>query len=236
MKILLPKNFEPQKPLKIYDYQDVMISLFTPQIIPNQFNLEKLKKAEIIPFNWQLSKPVINQTKSLQFNFQEGLTMIFEMGKVRFFMKVSRDNINLSAIILKFINQFSNYNWQKLQINLRHLISLPGKRENGAKFMKEILFNSEKWDILGIKPLKTEINFMYSFPDNPLIINITDIGIKNKENKIKSGLLFKGIFTYSLQKIPVNNKRNYLNSLVNNYQQNLNIFNQVITENFLSTY
>lgn len=235
MKIFLPKNFEPQKPIKIYDYQDMMISLFSSLINPHQFNLEKLKEVGVIPLHWHLSKPVLSKPQLLQFCFQEGMTMTLERGKVCFFYKISNNSVNFSEVVIKFMSEFSNYNWQKIQIIIRRLISLPGNSNNGEKFMQKTLLNSEKWDILGIKPRKVKISFFYPLLENPLFINITDIqGKNNKVNKIKSGLLFKGIFNYQYHNQLKVNKLTYFNSILNNISHNLDIFNQIIDENILS--
>lgn len=233
MKIFLPKNFEPQKPIKIYDHEDMMISLFSPQINPHQFSVNKLKEMDIIPVDWQLSKPVLSKPTSLQFYFKSGIIIVINRENISFVAKISKNAVNLGEIINKFVVKFSQYNWQRIQIHVRRLISLPGDKENGAKFINETLLHSKKWDILGIKPVKAQVTFMYSFSENPLMINITDVQVKDKDKKIKSGLLFKGIFNYNLSK-KFNTKMTYIHSIINNHYDNVQIFNQIIEENFLS--
>lgn len=235
MKIFLPKNFEPQKPIKIYDHEDMMISLFSSQINPHQFSIDKLKEMDIIPFDWQLSKPVLSKPSSLQFYFKSGIIIIINTGNISFVGKINKNAVDLGEIINKFVAKFSQYNWQRIQINVRRLISLPGDKENGAKFINETLLHSKKWDISGIKPMKAQVAFRYSFLENPLMINITDVQIQNraKDKKVKSGLLFQGIFNYNLTK-KFNTKMTYIHSIINNYDHNLQIFNRIIEENFLS--
>lgn len=231
MKIFLPKKFEPQKPIKIYDHQDVIISLFSTHIKPHNFNLNQLKEMGIIPSHWQLNKPVLNKPQSLQFSFKLGLIVVINYGQISFINKISNNSINLSEIINKFVKIFYKYNWQKIQIHLRRLISLPGDKNNGAKFINETLLQTEKWDILGVKPIKSQVKFMYSFPDSPLIITITDVQIQDNSKTIKSALLFKGIFHYNLIS-KSNNKIQYIYSIINHYRDNIITFNGIIEENF----
>ena len=234
MKIFLPKNFEPQKPIKIYDYHDILITLFSGKIHPSQFNSQKMKEMGLIPVDWQLSKPILNKPKLLQFCFQQGISIVIEMGKISFLMKIGKNSVDLANIITNFINQLTTYNWQKVQINLRRLISLPGKKENGAKFIQDNFLHGDKWDISGRNPTKTQINFMYSLVKNPLIINLTDVTVRDQDNNIKSGLLFRGTFHYQYKPNFNISNRFFFTSVINNYPQNLELFNTIINQNLLS--
>ncbi|NCO74772.1 MAG: hypothetical protein GW795_09725 [Cyanobacteria bacterium] len=233
MKIFFPKNFEPQKPIKIYDHHDIMVTFFCGTINPSQFNLVILRELGIIPLDWQLEKPIISKPELLQFSFKEGINIFIAIGKISFIIKKGSNYVDLQKIIIRFIDKFNNYNWQKIQLNIRRLMSLPGSKDNGEKFMREILLNSDKWDILGLKPVKMQVTFHYPFLQNPLLINITDIKVKTKENKIKSGLLFRGTFHYALELKSTINKINYLKLIINNFSKNIELFNTIIEKKFL---
>ncbi|BAQ63312.1 hypothetical protein [Geminocystis sp. NIES-3709] len=236
MKIPLPKNFEPQQPLKISDYQDMMVTLFCPQIHPCQFNLEKLKETKTIPFDWQLSKPILKKPNLLQLIFDKGITINIEIHKISFFSKINQNIQYLSEVVKNFLIKFINYNWQKLQLSLRRFISLPGNSENGAKFIQETLLkNSNQWNVLGHKLIKAQINLCYNLIKSNLIIQINDLKINNKnKQKFKNGLLFRGIFSYNLAQKGNIEKINYLISIVTNYQNNIKVFNQIINEQILT--
>ncbi|BAQ62574.1 hypothetical protein GM3708_2980 [Geminocystis sp. NIES-3708] len=210
-----------------------MITLFSPHINPHNFSINQLQEMEVIPSHWQLSKPVLNKSQSLQFCFKSGIIIIINVGNISVIGKISNNAFNLTKIVNNFVKKFYQYNWQRIQINLRRLISLPGDKTNGKKFINETLLQSKKWDILGIKPVKAQVTLMYSFPDFPLMINIKDVKVKDNNQKIKSALLFKGIFNYNLTS-KYNHKIKYLYSIINNNSQNIEIFNQIIEENFLS--
>lgn len=87
MKIPFPNNFEPQKPLKIYDYQDITIIIFAKSLKPNQLSLVNLYQQGIIPPHWQLKEPVVCKPHSFQLSFHEGININIEMGKVSFSYK-----------------------------------------------------------------------------------------------------------------------------------------------------
>jgi hypothetical protein len=233
MKIPLPKNFKPQKPLKIFDYQDMMVTLPCNQIHPLQFNLEKLRHAQIIPLHWQLSKPVVKNNHLLQLIFDVGITINITIGKISFFSKINTNIHYLSEVITKFLVNFNQYKYQKFQIILRRFISFPKGIESASKFIKETLLNnSNSWEILGQKPEKCQVTFAYNLPKSTLILNINDVETRNNRPK-KYGLLFRGVFNYNLPQKSNVDKINYLISIVSNYENNIKVFNQIIHETFL---
>ncbi|WP_017296403.1 hypothetical protein [Geminocystis herdmanii] len=233
MKIPFPKNFKPQKPLKICDYQDIMIVLPCPQIHPLQFNLEKLRQAKIIPLHWQLNKPVVKNNHLLQLIFDVGITINITIGKISFFSKINTNIQYFSEVIIQFLSNFNQYKYQKFQIFLRRFISFPKGIETASKFIKETLLNNaNSWDICGQQPKKCQVTFGYKLPKSNLILHINDVEARNNRNK-KYGLLFRGIFNYNLPQKSNVDKINYLISIVSNYQNNIKVFNQIINETFL---
>ncbi|MGI0481514.1 hypothetical protein ACN4EE_12070 [Geminocystis sp. CENA526] len=234
MKIPLPKNFEPQKPLKIADYQDIMVTLYCPQIHPLQFNIEQFRDKKIIPSHWQLVKPILKKNNLLQLIFDSGITINIEVGKISFFSKINQSIKVFPEIIKLFLRKYINYNFIRTQISLKRFISLPNGKENGSKFINEILLNNpNNWSIQGQKPKKCQVTFGYNFPKSNLILHINDVQARNN-NIRKYGLLFRGIFTYNLPQKRNLDRITYLISIVSNYQNNIKVFNQIINETFLS--
>ncbi len=229
MKIPLPRNFNPPKALKVYDYYDVTINLFAASIQPHQFSLKKLQEKKIIPPDWQLKKPVRKKADLLYLSFVEGLNITITKGKVVFVQKLM-NKTSLEKIIKQFIIQFKNFKYNKLQIVLRRIITLPTKINSSSKFIKNILLNGSEWDILGHKP-KRQINYYYSNFSLPLIINMVDLPLKNHKIKSKSCLLIRGIFE---KKIGSKQQNDNLLLLIDKYRDHIDIFNKVVDRDILN--
>lgn len=225
MKIPLPKHFEPQKPVKIHDYQDITINIHPLNFKPSQCDLKNLYQKGIIPLHWQLKKSINKNVNSQQFAFEQGLGMILEKNKVTFVSKPEKMSGEIDFMINNFIRVYLNNNYQRLQVVMRRLISLPGDKNSGSKFLLNHILNPKlsKIKVLGHQPSKTNINISCDFSPCPLIITLTDVSIKTKEGKIKSALLFRGV-TNSLTR-----QKNVLN----NYQEYVAFFNKFIEDNFL---
>ena len=234
MKIPLPKNFQPQKPLTINDYQDLIVTIYCSQIQPQQFSFEKLKEKNIISLDEKLSKPIIKRNNLLQLIFDSGIVISIELGRISFYSKINKNIGNLVDLIQKFTQIYNKYNWQKIRLTFKRFLSFPNTGKKGSKFFPDEFINSNlSWNVEGKSPSQVQLNFFYNFPNHPLLLSINQIVVKLK-NKSRQGLLFKGIFNYNLREKKSIEKISFLNSIVLHYENNLTIFNKIIDQNILS--
>ena len=235
MKISLPKNFDPPKPLKIYDYQDVAIILFASSIQSKQFSLKILQQEEVIPLDWQLRKPAQQKGGSSSFSFLQGLNISIFPGKIIFAKKVTNTTVDLPKIVQQFLSKFNSYNYSRAQMIFRRLITLPNKENSAANFIQHNLLNGLDWDILGQKPIKRQVNYFYKNSPYDLTINVLDLQIKNKKINAKSCLFFRGIFNYKPNLDHEKKQNNYFLSVVEKYPENITLFNQIVENDLLNT-
>ena len=234
MKIPLPQNFDPPKPLQIYDYHDLTINLFASSVQPHRFSLRQLQKKQIIPSDWELKLPVRKKTGLLYFSFLQGLNISIYQGKIVFAQKIIKKNINLATIIHKFINYFNKYNYNRVQIILNRLITLPNNINTTNKFIQNSLLNGSEWEILGNKPVRKQVNYYYPNLSCPMMLNVIDFPLKNKKLKSNSCLVFRGIFDYKISNKLSNNNYTEMMSIIENYQDNINVFNKIIDRDILN--
>lgn len=231
MKIFFPKKFKSKNPIKIYDYQHLTLILFSSQIIPEQFDVEKLRSS--IP--GELTKPIVQTSSLLQFIFRDKITINVEIGKISFLVKITKDIAFFSEVINKFLLNFTNYKWQSLRLLLKRFISFPSNIIQDINFINNYFLNQKKTlDINGINPQKIRLNFRYLFPNSTFNIAIEELYIKlNDRKKPQGGLFFRGIFNYNLIEKLEEEKLIFLSSIVTNIQGNIDIFNDIIDDNFL---
>lgn len=236
MKIPFPKNFEPQKPLKIYDYQDITIIILLKSFHISQCDVNDLYQKDIIPPDWHLKLPVIKKPHSFQISFQEGLSITVEKTKVSFYVKNYPSQISLERIIVKFINSYIGYNFTKIQIVFRRLITLPRGKRTGFNLLKDNILKLEDSQIKinNILPKKVQLNFLYQYKSFPFLISAIDTPVK-KNNNVYPALLFRGIINYELKEKLEHNKINSTD-IITNYPQFLSFFIQVINQHFLNLY
>ena len=235
MKIPLPKNFDPPKPFKIYDYQDVAIILFASSIQSRQFSLKILQQEEVIPLDWQLRKPTQQKDGSLSFSFLQGLNITIFQGKIVFAKKLTNTTVDLPQIIQRFLSKFNSYNYSRSQMIFRRFITLPNQENSATKFIQNKLLNGLQWEILGKKAIKRQVNYYYKNYPYDLTINVVDLPIKNKKIDAKSCLFFRGIFNYKPNLAHEKNKNNDFLAMVEKYPENTTLFNQIVDNDLLNT-
>ena len=234
MKIPLLQKFEPPKPLKIYDYHDLNICLFASEVKPKQFSLSQLKQAKIIPEHWQLKLPVTKKANLLHLSFLQGLNISIYQKKINFAQKIIKEDIDLSTIINKFINYFKTYKYNQLQIIINRIITLPSTVNSTDKFIQNILLNGLDWEILGHKPNRQQVNYYYPDLPCPLMLNVIDFPLKSKKLQSNSCLVFRGVFDYKITEKSLTYNHQEILAIIAKYQENINIFKQIIDQDLLN--
>ena len=233
MKIPLPKNFNPPKPVKVHDYQEVAIHLFGLSVMPSQFSIQQLRLKGVIPSHWQFKKSPLKKSGSLSFSFVEGLHILVVKGKVIFTQKRINKDIDLSVIVKKYITLFPEANYQKLQLIIHRIIALSTKSNSGEKFITNLLLNPSQWDIAGQKP-HIQLNYFYRLSPSPLILNIGDFFVHDSQQKARSSLVFRGVFESKIKSNHNMVKVNHFISYLEFYQDNITNFNHIIDRDFLN--
>lgn len=234
MKIPLLQNFEPAQPLKIYDYHDLNISLFASSLQPKQFSLRQLQQKQIIPSDWQLKIPVSKKNNLLHLAFRQGVNISIYPGKINFAQKIIKEDTDLVIIIERFIRYFRKYNYQRLQIIINRIITLPSKVNYTDKFIHNSLLNGSNWEVSGHKPSRQQVNYYYPNLSCPLMLNVMDFPLPNKKLKSNSCLVFRGIFDYKIKFQSSLNNQEQIMKIIQNYPENIDIFNQIIDRDLLN--
>lgn len=237
MKILFPNNFELQKPLKIYDYQDITIIILAKSLKPSQLNLVNLYQQGIIPPHWQLKEPVVCKPHSFQLSFQEGININVEIGKVSFSYKKKANSNSLNIIVNNFIAQILKYQFQRFQIVFRRLITFPKGKCSGLNFINNNLLSlpENRIKVNSVSPHKIQLNFVYKLENQPLLISVIDTPIIKKKINY-SGILFRGLIND--EKTNSMNKNKYYDNhsgsnIISNYPKYLDFFNQIVNSYLL---
>lgn len=228
MKIPLPRNFNPPKPLKIYDYQDVIITLFASSLKSRQFSLAKLRRENVIPSDWRLDKPMKKKTGTLHLSFTQGVNISISQGKIVFSQKRINPKTDLAQVVQRFITKFNNHNYTRSQLIIRRVITLPSKKDSATRFIQNNLLNGINWQVEGRKPIKAQVNYHYPQLVCPLIINVLDLLVDNPKLKSKSCLLFRGILDYQSYQNSQSQSDNSLISFFDLYSENRKTFNQIV--------
>jgi hypothetical protein len=230
MRISFPEIFEKKPPTTIQDFQDLTITLYCANLPSQIFTIEILKEKKIIPQDWKVKPPqkVINKNSMIQLSFENSFQILAQPGKIIFITRINRNKIPINRIISNFIYAFPQINYYQIQIIPRRLISLPGDLDMAENFIRETLLHKETGQIFGkVKP-KVQMNFVYKIANTNLLLKINSVYLKLSNSNIKSALLFRGIFTEKLINQRKFDQFKNLDTIINNYPKNLDIFKKVV--------
>jgi hypothetical protein len=236
MKIPFPRNLQPKPYTTIQDFQEIAIVLYSPNLNPNLLSEKILKQKEIIPKTWKLvTKSAKIEDNLVQLPFKNGFQIILQPPQIIFISKITNRKSPIQSVILKYIQSFPEIIYQKLEINLSRLISLPGPQNSAKKFITENVLIPTGWENFhDLKP-STKIQFIYKINQIPLMLSINDVTINQPKLPPKSGLLFKANFTPFVFEPPQFILHKNLENLINNHENYLELFNKIVEDIFLNS-
>lgn len=231
MKISLPR-FPQKQQTVIQDFQEVTISLFSPNFRIYTVTGSILKQKKIIPENWQLIQEKLVNPNLIRFVFSNGFKIQTQPNKISFTTMIKKESLPLHEIIRNFVYAFPQFVYNRIQILPRRLISLPGENDVAKNFIKNILLQEGDWQSFrNVKP-RAEVFFYYHINNRFLVLKINDVKFKTRKNNIKPAIFFRGLFNENL----VNNRKivnlQKLDNIISNYDEYVNIFNTVIDQVF----
>jgi len=222
---------------KTIQIQELAIAITAKGLNPNVVNLDFLKYSNIISSDWELARPPV-QTKNLtQLVFQNGIAIVTQPNRIVFAEAIDQKDIQqaiVSQLAVKFIEKLPNIEYQAVGINPKGFVTFT--ESNGAtNYVLKNLLASGEWREFGKTPVKAAIQLAYTLEDYILNLTINEGLLKISEEKSLPAVLFSGNFNYNIVGNNPQERLEYLHRIIQNWKQNLETYQQLINDKFLSS-
>lgn len=232
MNIILPSKFEPQKPYRIQDFQEITIGLLAVNFQPSIITEKTLQQKQIIPQDWQLKPQKVVKPNLRQFLFKNGFKIETQLGKIYFNTTINQRKIPICQIVKNFVSSFPQLIYSKVEILPTRLISLPGDDNVARDFIINNLFLQREWqNFQNVQP-KIQVQFYYQLQKGGLNLKITNVKFSNSQKIIKPALLFKGAFSEGFNFNYKTKRKKKIETILDNYDYYLASFNKIINSLF----
>lgn len=222
---------------KTIQIQELAIAITAKGLNPNVVNLDFLKYSNIISSDWELARPPV-QTKNLtQLVFQNGIAIVTQPNRIVFAEAIDQKDIQqaiISQLAVKFIEKLPNIEYQAVGINPKGFVTFT--ESNGAtNYVLKNLLASGEWREFGKTPVKAAMQLAYTLEDYILNLTINEGLLKIAEEKSLPAVLFSGNFNYNIVGNNPQERLEYLHRIIQNWKQNLETYQQLINDKFLSS-
>jgi hypothetical protein len=230
-----PLQTENKPAMNLKDIEEVTISIAAKNLDPTMLNLGFLTMSGIVPNEWELARQPVTNPRGSQVSFKNGVNIVAQPGTISFTEAINnRDlkELNFAQIAQLYIEKLPQAEYQGLSVNPKVIVPLTGE-EAGKNFIMEKLIAPGPWREFGTVPPSASINFFYQAEQCQLNLNVNPARLQQPDESVISAVLFSGNFTYNLANLPVNERVKQLSQKINNWDQDLNIFRDLVYEKFL---
>jgi hypothetical protein len=230
------QNLTENKPaLNLKDLEEVIISIAAKDLNPTMLSAEFLKMSGIVPNEWELARQPITNPRGSQVSFKNGVNVIAQPGTVSFAEALNNKNLkqlNFVQVVQQYVQKLPNAEYQGLSINPKVIVPF-SEAENGKKFIMEKLIAPGPWQEFGTTPPSASLNLFYQLAQCQLTLTINPARLQQPDQSAISAVLFSGNFTYNLTNLVGNERLKQLGQKINNWDQDLDIFRELVYEKFL---
>lgn len=216
----------------LQDIEELTISLVIQNFNPTMLSYEFLTMSGIVPKTWELARqPVINARAS-QISFKNGVNIVGQANSLSFVEGLGNKEISqlqFAKIAQLYVDKMSNAEYQGLSISPKIIIPFGEGEEAGKDFINNTFLNSGSWRNFGNTTPQASLNLFYQLENSRLTVNINPARLQQPNNVAISAVLFAGSFNYILGENPVT----LLKSQINNWENDLKTFRELIYQQFL---
>ncbi|MGF1675599.1 MAG: hypothetical protein ACFCUV_18230 [Rivularia sp. (in: cyanobacteria)] len=219
--------------------QDLVIVIAAKNHKPGLLNPDFLKCSGIIPSDWELARQPVNANNVSQVVFINGITITAEPQRIIFAQPVKDvdvESILIPEIARKYVNALPLLEFEAVGINPRGYVPfLNGEQETARQYITQTLLSPGAWQSEGEEPMRASLNLLYKLPRAPFYLTVTEAALqaKTEDETVTPIILFSGSFSYELNSEDNAEKLQLLDSVINNWQSDLEDYRNIIGNKFL---
>ncbi len=224
-----------EQPVNLNNIEELTISLVIKNLNPTMLSHEFLTMSGIVPADWELARQPVLNARGSQVSYKNGVNIIAQPNTINFVEAIANKDskdLQFAKIADKYIQKMSEADYQGLSISPK-IITPFTEEDGGKKFINEQLLGQGAWRNFGTTEPQAALELFYQLEDCQLALKINPARLQQPDNKVISAVLFAGNFAYNMTKIAGEERIRKISQKINNWDQDLDIFRELVYEKFL---
>ena len=229
-----PGNPSDQTPT-LNNIEELTISIVIKNLNPTMLSNEFLTMSGIVPADWELARQPVTNPRGSQVSYKNGVNVIAQPNTISFVEAIANKDVKqlqFAQIADKYVHKMSNAEYQGLSISPKIIAPFP-EEDSGKNFINEKLLGQGPWRDFGNTPPQAAMELFYQLEDCQLGLKVNPARLQQPNDTVISAVLFAGNFAYNMTNITGEEKIKKLSQKINNWDQDLDIFRELIYEKFL---
>jgi hypothetical protein len=214
--------------------QELAIAIAAKNLNPTVLNPDFLKYTGVVPSDWELGRPPVYANGIAQIIFSNGLSIVAQSNRIVITEPIGTkelQEIQVSQIACQLVDKLPKVEYQSVGINPVGLFMFDSEQQT-HQYLCEHLLSPGSWQEFGEEPMQAGLQLAYTLKRGQLILGINQAKIQYPD-KSASAMVFSGNFNSPLSGNSDSEKLQNLKQLIQNWQEDLNTFRQLLEEKFL---
>ncbi len=236
MQTPLPTTTEAESTVTPKNIEEFVITIGAKNLDPTMLSPDFLKFSGIVPNEWELAQQPVKSPRGSQVSFQNGVNVISQPGTISFIEAAANKDLpqlQFAQVAQRYVQKFPLAEYQNLSISPKVIVPFPEEKDGGNMFINKRLLAPGPWHDFGNTSLQGSLNLFYQLEKCQFRLTINPARLQQPNETIISAVLFSGTFNYNLAEVAVDQRINQLVQVINNWDQDLTIFRELIFEKIL---
>ncbi|MEA5551559.1 hypothetical protein VB713_11300 [Anabaena cylindrica UHCC 0172] len=219
---------------KDFEIQEFAIAITAKNLNPTVLTPDFLKYTGIIPSDWELAKQPVYANGVVQLFFNSGLGIIAQPNSVSILESIITKpiaEIQVPKITQNLVEKLSQVEYQRVGINPRGFVTFNSDAD-AYEYICGKLLSPGSWQEFGGGKVNAALQLTYPVKRGTLNLGINQVNVQFPD-KQASAILFSGNFNYPLLGNVPAEKLQDLQNIIQNWQDSLKTFQQLLAEKFL---
>ncbi|MBD2693710.1 hypothetical protein [Anabaena catenula] len=219
---------------KNFEIQELAIVIIAKNLNPTVLTPDFLKYTGVVPADWELAKQPVYTNGVVQIFFTNGLGIVAQPNSVTLLESIGTKpagEVLVPKITQNLINKLSQVEYQTVGINPRGFTTF-NSEDDAYQYISGKLLAPGSWQQFGEGKVNATLQLTYPLKRGTLNLGINQVNVQFPD-KQAAAILFSGNFNYPLAGDTPAERIQDLQQIVNNWQDSLNTYQQLLVEKFL---
>ena len=215
---------------------EIAISLVAKNLNPAVLNPDFLKYTGIIPSDWELANQPVYNNNLVQLVYKNGVGIIVQPNRLNVLEMIGGKTpaeIQLATVALQLVEKLSQVEYQAVGINPKAVVGFTSEAD-AYQYICSNLLSPGSWQEFGGSKVNAGLELSYPLKRGVLNLAINQVNVQFGE-QVTPAILFSGNLNYPLTGNTVVERIQDLQQIIANWQNDVNIFQQLLVEKFLSS-
>ncbi len=217
--------------------EEIVVTVAAKNHNPNLLSVDFLKYSGIVPFDWGLASPPVQNNQFARIVFENGIYLEAQPSRICFseiLVGKPEAAILVPELASKYVTALPHAEYLALGISFKGYVAFEGQLNAANEYLNNTLLSKGPWQDIGTQAVVPTINLVYTLERGQLNLTISSAALRPPKSLELSALLFFGNFEFGIAGESAENQLQSLKDYLSNWQANFETYQNLVNQKFMS--